>query len=61
MMSPLASFAAVRIAAPLPWFTSWKMRTSRLSGVSGVVRWNSSSTARVPSFEQSSTTMISFG
>jgi hypothetical protein len=52
--------AAVRTAAPFPWFTSWKRKVQALSPVAGSDARSSSSTCRVPSVEQSSTMMISF-
>ena len=52
---------AVRTAAPLPRLRARKRSTRRFAGVSGIAARSSSSTARVPSVEPSSTTMISFG
>src|SRR5437870_5106419 len=60
-MSPLTCGTAALTAAPLPWLCAWKTSTRRFAGVSGVAARSSSSTTRVPSVEQSSTTMISFG
>ena len=51
--SPVAAAIPLRSAAPLPWFTSCSTSWSILPRSSPVSR------SRVPSFEQSSTTMIS--
>jgi hypothetical protein len=53
-ISPVACAIAARMAAPFPEFFSWRTTTS--DGSSSRSRF---STSRVPSFEPSSTTMIS--
>ena len=60
-MSPVTRPMAARTAAPFPRFRGRKSSVRRLSGVSGMAAWTSSSAVGVPSVEPSSTTMISFG
>ena len=58
----VTSASPVRSAAPLPWFFPWKTTRSVFSASPGQPPAAASSRAssRVPSVEQSSTTMISF-